>query len=62
MKANSKIVKERIWINPVTNKIVIQPLEPYTDAQSHGGACDYSEKRPLKSARRVPQEKMSQMK
>ena len=31
----AKIVNERIWINPVTNKIVIQPLEPYTDAQLH---------------------------
>ena len=33
--ADSKIVKERIWINPVTSKIVRQPLEPDTDAQLH---------------------------
>ena len=26
--ANSKLVKERIWINPGTSKIVLQPLEP----------------------------------
>ena len=32
---NNKIVKERIWINPVTSKIMKQSLEPDTDAQSH---------------------------
>ena len=39
----AKIVKERIWINPV-NKITIQTLEPDTEAQSHEGACDYSKR------------------
>ena len=33
--ANSQLVKERIWINPVTSKIEFQPLEPDTDAQLH---------------------------
>ena len=33
--ANSKIVIERIWINPVTSKIMVQPLESDTDAQLH---------------------------
>ena len=33
--ANSKIVKERIWINQVTSKIMKQPLESDTDAQLH---------------------------
>ena len=33
--ANSKIVKEGIWINPVTSKIMKQPLESDTDAQLH---------------------------
>ena len=31
----NKIVKERMWINPVTSKIVIQPLELDPDAQLH---------------------------
>ena len=31
--ANNKIVKERSWINPITSKIMKQPLEPDTDAQ-----------------------------
>ena len=31
--ANSKIVTEQIWINQVTSKIVLQPLESDTDAQ-----------------------------
>ena len=35
IKTNSKIVTEQIWINPVTSKIVSQPLEPDTDAQLH---------------------------
>ena len=33
--ANSKLVKERIWNNPVTRKIVLQPLESDTDAHLH---------------------------
>ena len=33
--ANSKLVKDRVWINPVTSKIVLQPLEPDTDAHLH---------------------------
>ena len=32
IKANNKIVKERIWINPVPSKIEIQPLDTDTDA------------------------------
>ena len=32
---NNKIVKERIWINPVTSKIMKQPLESDTDAELH---------------------------
>ena len=28
-------MKERIWINPVTSKIMKQPLESDTDAQLH---------------------------
>ena len=32
---NNKIVKERIWINPVTSKIMKQPLESDTDARLH---------------------------
>ena len=35
IKANSKIAKERIWINPVTSKIVVQPSESDADAQLH---------------------------
>ena len=35
IKANSKIAKERIWINPVTSKITKQPLESDNDAQLH---------------------------
>ena len=35
IKANNKIVKERIWINPVTSMIETQPLETDTDAQLH---------------------------
>ena len=44
IKANSKIVKERIWtlnspfriwINPVTSKIVSQSLDTDTDAHLH---------------------------
>ena len=31
IKANNKIVKERIWINPVTSMIETQPLETDTD-------------------------------
>ena len=31
----NKIVKERIWINPVTSKIMEQPLESDSDAQLH---------------------------
>ena len=31
----NKIAKERIWINPVTSKIMKQPLESDTDAQVH---------------------------
>ena len=31
----NKITKERIWINPVTSKIVKQHLEPDNDAQLH---------------------------
>ena len=33
--ADSKLVKERIWINPVTSKIVLQSLQPDTDAHLH---------------------------
>ena len=33
--ANIKIGTEQIWINPVTSKIGIQPLEPDTDTQLH---------------------------
>ena len=33
--ANSKIVKERIWINPVTSKIVIQPLDTVDRTPTH---------------------------
>ena len=29
--AISKLVKERVWINLVNSKIVLQPLEPNTD-------------------------------
>ena len=32
---NNMIVKERIWIHPVTSKIVKQPLESDNDAQLH---------------------------
>ena len=32
---NNKIVKERNWMNLVTSKIGIQPLEPHTDAHLH---------------------------
>ena len=43
IKANSKIVKERIWKivkeriwrNPVTSKIEVQPVGTDTDAQLH---------------------------
>ena len=35
IKANGKIVKERIWVNLVTSMIEIQPLEPDTDGQLH---------------------------
>ena len=35
IKANNKIVKERIWINPVASMIETQPLETDTDAQLH---------------------------
>ena len=44
IKANNKIVIERIWIKPVTSKIVVQPSESDTDAPAAQGACDYSEK------------------
>ena len=33
IKVNSKIVKEQIWVNPVTSKIMIQLSEPDTNAQ-----------------------------
>ena len=33
--ANKKIVNQRIWINPVTSKIMKQPLEADNDAQLH---------------------------
>ena len=33
--ANSKSVTEQFWINPVTSKIVLQPLDSDTDAQLH---------------------------
>ena len=35
IKANNKIGKERIWINPVTSKIESQPLDTDTDAHVH---------------------------
>ena len=35
IKANNKIVKERIWMNPVTSKIEFQPLDTDTHAHSH---------------------------
>ena len=31
IKANNKNVKERIWINPVTSEMTLQPLEPDAD-------------------------------
>ena len=31
----NKVVKERIWINPVTSKIMEQPFESDSDAQLH---------------------------
>ena len=39
IKANNKIVKERIWISPVTSKIETQPLDTDIDAQLHK-ECD----------------------
>ena len=56
--ANSKLVKEQIWINPVTSKIVLQPLEPDTDAHLHEEVSCQCEYKP-KLASRVLQEKMS---
>ena len=35
IKANSKIVKERIWINLVINETTFQSLEQDTDAHLH---------------------------
>ena len=36
IKANSKIVKENVnWNQSFASKIVLQPLEPDTDAQLH---------------------------
>merc|ERR1711916_348573 len=35
IKANNKIVKERIWINRVASEIVFQPLHPDTGAPLH---------------------------
>ena len=37
IKANNKIVKERIWIGLVTSKIGTRPLGADADAQLHGG-------------------------
>ena len=33
--ANNKIVTEQIWINLVTSKIMVQPLDTDSDAQLH---------------------------
>ena len=45
IKANNKIEKERIWINPVTSKIEFKPMDTDIDAQLvTQGACDFSEK------------------
>ena len=35
INTNSEIVKERIWINPVTSKILVQLVDTDTDAQLH---------------------------
>ena len=35
IKADKKIVKERIWTGSVTSKIVTQPFDADTDAQLH---------------------------
>ena len=35
IKVNSKIVRERIWINPVTSEITFQLLYPDTGAPLH---------------------------
>ena len=35
IKANNKIVNERIWIISVTSKIMMQPLDADTDARLH---------------------------
>ena len=35
IKANNKIMKERIWMNRVASEIVFRPLHPDTGAPSH---------------------------
>ena len=37
-------MRERIWINPVTSKIVVHPLESDTDTPLHEENVIYSEK------------------
>ena len=37
--ANSKIVTEQFWINPVTSNIVLQPLEPDTHSEKSRRIC-----------------------
>ena len=41
IKGNNKIVKERIWINPVISEITFQPLYSDTEASIARGACDF---------------------
>ena len=47
---------EQIWINPVTRKIVFQPLDTDTDAQLHRERV-ITERKAAKFASRVLQEK-----
>ena len=61
IEANSEIVKELIWINPVTSKIMILLLESDTDAQLHKERV-ITVRKASKFASRVLQEKMSQVK
>ena len=54
--ANNKFVMEQIWINPVTRKIVFQPMDTDTDAQLHKERV-ITEREAAKFASRVLQEK-----
>ena len=56
IKTNNKIVKERIWINPVTCKIETQPLDTDTDAQLHKERVIAVRKEAAEIASRVPHE------